>query len=265
MLSNYSVLSNNLSFDNYILLYESGVDVKDILPIRSNNPTVSETYKIFSLSNVSIKIINVKESYLHLIKLKKIEHFIKDLCSKSRDKDNVYFYMIPIQTVLGTIVGFIFRSVFHLPGLKRTYASVYSPFVDNIKKVPFMFGFYEDFKNFSKQDSCEPIVITEGVKDCIYLKQFYPYCLSNNTSKLGFNSYILRNLTDKIIIVYDNDTAGRESSFKEPYLLKKLGFYVERVPLDRDIKDPASYINYPTLENSFKHRLLRSINILRTV
>ena len=243
------------SIENYINLYNEGSNI-----VTGMEPLQNETYRVLTLSNTDIRIIDRDKVYSKLVRLKKIEHFLGG---------NKYFYMIPVQTVKGTIVGFISRRVIDEPtnynykdGRYHTYNSDKGVY---LKRVSPMYGFYKDFENFDRdsRNGAKPIVVCEGLKDCIYLKQFYPYVLSINTSTLGYKlPMVLRNLTDKLIFVSDNDDTGIKSYFKDRYNARKLDFYVSKVNLDDDIKDPASYISYPELENKFKQRFLRTIEYL---
>lgn len=259
------------SIESYIRLYNEGTPIKNIKPLNNEN------YKVFSLANTDIRIIDRDKVYDKLIRLEKIKYFLNDhivfdrYTGKSKSVEgNRYFYMIPVQTVEGTIVDFIFRRVFdikksdHFDFKKNRYHSV-KPYKSNIiKKIPFMYGFYKDFKNFDSDsiNGAKPIVICEGCKDCIYLKQFYPYVLAINTSTIGFNGHILRNITDKIVVVSDSDEAGSEAYFKDRYSLRKLDFKIGKVKLDEGIKDPASYIKHKDMEVNLKRRLFKVIRDL---
>jgi len=268
MSSNYDVFVDD-SIENYINLYNEGKNInRDIEPLQNEN------YRVLSLANTDIRVLDRDEVYEKLVRLDKIKFFLNDHVVRNTvtGKDtfvagNRYFYMIPVQTVKGTIVDFIFRRTFdsQLNGFdfkKNRYHSVKPIKEDTIKRVPFMYGFYKDFENFDydSRNGSKPIVVCEGSKDCIYLKQFYPYVLSINTSTIGFNAYILRNLTNKIVFVSDSDETGTKEFYKDRYILKNLGFRVLKVKLDKGIKDPASYINYPELEETFKKRFLKTID-----
>ena len=245
------------SIERYVALYERGTDIKHIKPL------LNESYKIFVGSNTSIRVISIKDNYELLTRNKKVHYFInqirkEDIYRSKKYNINItdsYFYMIPIQTVNGTIIDFILRSVFG----KKEYSRPVDINVGNIKKVPYMYGWYEDFKDYDSHNKCKPIVVCEGIKDSIYLKRFYPYILSNNTSHLGFNAHILRNITDKIILVYDNDEAGVKSRYSDKILLDKLRFNQYIITLDNGIKDPATYLDHPELEIKFRNKLLNAI------
>ena len=116
-----------LNFEDYITLHESGRSIHDLQPLDN------ETYKVFSLSNVDIRVVDRDQSYKLLVKTEKLKHFTTDRDGIS----NRYFYSIPVQAPNGEYVGFIYRALFG-----HDYASIYRPFEDKIKRVPYMFGFY---------------------------------------------------------------------------------------------------------------------------
>jgi len=247
----------NDSIENYNLVYGRGTSIKNIKPIDD------ETYKIFSISNTDIRIVGIKDNYDVLIRTKKIHHYLNTIKKQdlirakkygSKLKDS-YFYMIPVQTVKGSVVGYIFKNVFG----KKSYASVFKKTTDYVKSTPYMYGFYKDFLTFDNSTTCKPIVVCEGSKDCMYLKQYYPYVLSNNKARVSFNANILRNITNKIIMVYDNDDVGNRNTKLDSNILKKQGFYVQKLQLDEGIKDPASYIKFPELGLNFAKRFKKLI------
>lgn len=219
---------SKLNFKDYIELHKSGRSIRDLSPLDN------ETYKVFISSNTDIRVIDRDQSYSLLVKTEKLKHF-------TTDKDGIsnrYFYSIPVQSPSGDYVGFIYRALFG-----HDYASIYRPFENKVKRVPYMFGFFNDFQNYDRHTMCMPIVVCEGVKDAIVLKRFYPYVLSNNTSALRVNANILANITDKVILAYDNDETGRKEIQKDKRKLANLGCSVDT--LQYTFKDAGEYINHP--------------------
>lgn len=261
------------SIENYIKLYNTGVNIKEIEPIANEN------YKIFSLANTDIRVFDTdnKNTLEAMIPLKQIKHFANDHITidlkTGKDievKGNKLFYMIPIQTPRGTISNFIFRRIFdsrksHFKSVRYHTASLNKDSYDKqegySKAVPLMYGWYKDFDDYAKVSGsrAKPIVVCEGPKDCMYLKQFYPYVLSLNTSTIGFNALVLRNITNKLIFVSDADDVGQKSFGLDNYILKKLHFTVGRVKLAEGVKDPASMVDKPEEEKNFKRKFLAEI------
>lgn len=185
------------NIDEYIALHKSGI------PLNRVKPIACQTFNTLKNSNVDIRIIDRDKNLGRLYKLGQLGQFSKDTVEHSHR----YFYSIPLQTVTGTIVGFIYRTVYG-----KAYTTVSRSFNNKECKVPIMFGFYKDFENFDQFEHSKPIIVCEGLKDCITLKKIYPYVLSNNTSHMGMNLQVLSNLTNKFILIYDNDKAGQDGT-----------------------------------------------------
>lgn len=235
-------------FSTYLSLYNKGVKLSDFKPINN------QTYKVLSMSSVDIRVINRKENYNVLV-----SSLIKDDIKIFLKQCGDYFYMIPIQTPKGTIVGFILRSVYG-----RKYHTYSREFKNFKNKIPLMFGFYKDFKNWDKLKKSYPIVVCEGLKDCIMLKKIYPFVLANNTSSLGTNMHVLRNLTNKFILVYDNDETGITNNKLDKQKLQNLGCFVDIVKYDdvQGIKDISDCIKDVRLLKNFKARFINQIKNL---
>lgn len=214
-----------VNIQDYIDLYNHGLELSQIKPLSN------QTYRIFKRSKVPIRIVHRSEVYKNPMAFEKIKHFTKN---------NEYFYMIPVTTIKETIVGFILRGV-----LNSDYSTVSREF-DNIEaKVPLLFGFDKSFETFDKKGKCFPIIICEGSKDCITLKNFYPYTVAVNTSSMGLSAYVLINLSNKFVLAYDNDKAGADGIERDKKILRKLGAQVVSLDLDKGLKDCSDYLDNP--------------------
>ena len=94
------------------------------------------------------------------------------------------------------------------------------------------------------------------------LKRIYPYVLANNTSSLGINAQILRNITDSFLLAYDNDKAGAEGIEKDKKVLRNLGAYVESIKLHDGFKDCADYLEHPQEFEELKKQVRRKLKSL---
>lgn len=145
--------------------------------------------------------------------------------------DNPYFWMIPLKTPTKEIYGFILKSY-----TQKAYRNIFCQ-----EHISCFFGF-QNFKDFKYN---YPIILCEGTKDQIVLQRLYPYTLACLTSGLnGFDDIsIIRQLTDKVILCYDNDDAGKKSALRDKEKLIKTGckcstaFYCS--------KDPGELYNNP--------------------
>lgn len=224
-----------INFESYINLFNYGRSIKDMEPIDD------QTYKVLRSSNLDIRVFDREECFRPLSKTKKLDRFTVD----TKYGSHRFFYTIPVQTPSGDYVGFIYRTVF-----TKAYASVYRPFKNRENKVPYMFGFFRDFQSYNRHTSqmktCMPIIVCEGAKDAIILKSFYPYVVSNNTSSMGLNNYVISNITDKVLLAYDNDETGHMSTKKDKKILSGLGCSVDSITIKDGYKDIADYVNHPT-------------------
>ena len=238
--------TNTVNIQDYIDLYNRGIKLDGIKPLNN------QTYKLFKESGLDIRIIQRSMTYSNARAYSKIKYFVKG---------NEYFYMIPVTTVKGTIVGFIVRGV-----LKSDYNTVSRTFSSYETKVPLMFGFDKKFLNYDRQaeknNKCYPIIVCEGSKDCMMLKKIYPYVLANNTSSMGLNAQILRNISDSFLLAYDNDQAGAEGIEKDKRILRGLGAYVESIKLHNGFKDCADYLGHPKEFEELKTQIKRKLKSL---
>lgn len=238
--------TNTVNIQDYIDLYNQGIKLDGIKPLNN------QTYKLFKESGLDIRIIKRSQTYANARAYGKIKYFVKN---------NEFFYMIPVTTVKGTIVGFIVRGV-----LNSDYNTVSRTFSSYETKVPLMFGFDRKFllydKQAEKENKCYPLIVCEGSKDCMMLKKVYPYVLANNTSSMGLNAQILRNISDSFLLAYDNDKAGQEGIEKDKKILRGLGAYVESVKLHEGFKDCADYLGHPNEFEDLKKQIRRKLKNL---
>lgn len=218
-----------VNIEDYINLYEGGLKLDQIKPLQN------QTYRLFKSSNIDIRIVSSRSTLNNFSAFKKIEFFMMG---------NDYFYMIPVTTIKGTIIGFILRGV-----TSKSYSTISREFSATDKKVPLMFGFDKSFANYDEQclkkGGALPIIVCEGSKDCLMLKKLYPYVLANNTSSMGLNATVLRNISDKFLLAYDNDKPGQDGIARDKKLLRNMGCYVDNIRLHNQYKDCADYLDDP--------------------
>lgn len=235
-----------VNINDYIKLYNEGISLDKIKPLSN------QTYKLFKQSGADIRIVHRSKTYANASAFSKINHFMLS---------NEYFYMIPVTTIKGTIVGFIVRGV-----LKKDYGTVSRTFSSYEKQVPLMYGFDKHFQKYDeeveKRGKCLPIIVCEGSKDCMMLKRFYPYVLANNTSSMGVNAQVLRNISNKFLLAYDNDSPGQEGVKRDKATLRNLGAYVESLQLHEGFKDCADYFEYPDKFEELKKQIKEKLSKL---
>lgn len=123
--------------------------------------------------------------------------------------DNPYFWMIPLFTISGETFGYVLKSY-----TQKAYRNIFCE-----EHICSFFGFH-NFKNFKYNT---PIILTEGIKDCLVLHRLYPFSLACLTSGLNGADDLkaITRLTNKVILAYDNDKAGLNSSNRDKERLLK--------------------------------------------
>lgn len=67
----------------------------------------------------------------------------------------------------------------------------------------------------------DPVILVEGLMDCDVIKQFYPNTMAVLTSSLTRNQVAtLTRLTDRVILMLDNDEAGKKGTVASEKSLK---------------------------------------------
>lgn len=146
-------------------------------------------------------------------------------------RENKYFWIIPLEISPGKVYGYMVR------GYSQKSYNVFR--LNNIPAV--IFGLY-DFEKFNFHK--DYVIITEGVKDALTIKTLYPYTISLNTAGLTVNSFnLLKAITNKFILIYDNDRAGKEATEKDLKLLKDNHCIAHSIKLR--FKDPGEYAKHP--------------------
>lgn len=237
-----------VNIQDYIELYKTGMSLEKIKPLAN------QTYRLFaSCKDTGIKIVHRNHAYKNVRAFNKIKFF-----TKVQD----YFYMIPVTTIKGTIVGFILRSVTG----SSSYNTISRSFKSYETQVPLMFGFDKKFLNYDsdyeKRNKCYPIIVCEGCKDCLMLKKIYPYVLANNTSSMGLNAHVLRNISDSFLLAYDNDKAGKEGMEKDKKVLRGMGAYVDSISLHEGFKDCAEYFGNTEKFKELKEQVKKKLKDL---
>jgi len=243
-----------------IIMEEKVVDITEYIELHKNGIPISkvrtidnQTFHVLRDCGIDVRIIDRDKNLTRLYSMGSLMTFSKD----TKEYSHRFFYSIPLQTVSGTIVGFIYRTVFD-----KSYTTITRTFKDKDHKVPIMFGFYKDFENYDENETCKPIIVCEGLKDCITLKKIYPYVLSNNTSHMGINLQVLSNLTNKFILIYDNDKAGEDGTAMDISNVQKMKYDVIEMNISDGYKDITDLSENPERFKRLKDSLLHHIEQL---
>lgn len=177
-------------------------------------------YRAFSLLKGSPpSIVSVKDHIQHIPFDNPHIEFIKS--SKT-------FWLIPLQSVQDLCIGFMIKSY----RVKRAYRLLSEPCI-----LPPVYG-WSQFKDFRNGD---PVIITEGIKDVAFIQQYYPFTLGVLSASIPQSILeLLKIITDKVIIAFDNDLAGkRQSENIKKELLKS---HIKCVSVFPILKDYGDYI-----------------------
>ncbi|MFK5282019.1 hypothetical protein ACI3PL_20925, partial [Lacticaseibacillus paracasei] len=77
-----------------------------------------------------------------------------------------------------------------------------------------------------------------------------------------------RNITNKFILVYDNDETGIPSTKSDKELLRNMGCFVDSIQIEDDLlndkkyKDVSDLLDNPAKFSTFKKELVRKIKFL---
>lgn len=202
---------------DFVRLYSHAMSILDLVKQDDEN------FQCFYMKKgLPVKLVETKLHIKDIYPLKSFYGFFEK---------HPYFWMIPIANPTHKICGFILRGYF-----EKDYRTVFEYSQDNLAPL---FG-WEDFGNFELD---QPVVLCEGIKDAIFLKQHYPYVLSVNGSEItSVNVEILKRITSKVILCYDNDKTGKYSSSKDIKMLSEFGFNCKVLLPLGEVKDCAEYI-----------------------
>lgn len=216
-MSNKQEIDDLKHLKQFINLYKQCSDARKLSKVKN------EEKQVFSLKNkgLPVRFGNSRKLLDYIPEREGLYDFWTD---------NKYFWIIPMEVEPGKVYGFTVRG----------YEKEYNVF-RLTSSLPVIFGLYDfqDF-NYGKQ----PIILVEGIKDALVMKTLYPYTLALNTAGLTQNSInFVRGLTNRFILVYDNDKAGREATKRDKETLRNLGSRVIDVPIR--LKDVGKHIQYP--------------------
>lgn len=119
-------------------------------------------------------------------------------------------------------------------------------------------------KNFKYGD---PIILVEGIADRDVISSFYPNtlgCMTSHMSTMQFE--ILKVLTDKVILGYDNDEAGIKGSKKDSWRCKQEGIAWRKLHHFHDFKDAGDLAEslYTNDEMLFQQASLYYKNVINS-
>ena len=182
--------------------------------------------------------------FQHLVKKEFPEEKIMSLgLAKRNETGEIYDsfrnrIIFPIYNVNAQIVGFGGRIIEKNTNLPKYLNSPDSPI---FKKGNELFGIKHQGENIRKKGFA---MLMEGYLDVLTAQKngFESAVASLGTAFTGEQAQLLKKYTDKILISYDNDEAGKNAIIKAGYILKKYDFDVKCLVMDGNEKDPDEFL-----------------------
>ena len=146
--------------------------------------------------------------------------------------------IFPIYNIEGKIVAFGGRIIEKNSNLPKYLNSPDSPI---FKKGRELFGIKYQGENIKKKGF---VILMEGYLDVLTAQKngFENAVASLGTAFTEEQAQLLKKYTDKILIAYDNDEAGRNAVIKAGYVLKKYDFDIKCLVLKGEEKDPDEFL-----------------------
>ena len=182
--------------------------------------------------------------FQHLVKKEFPEEKIMSLgLAKRNETGEIYDsfrnrIIFPIYNVNAQIVGFGGRIIEKNTNLPKYLNSSDSPI---FKKGNELFGIKHQGENIRKKGFA---MLMEGYLDVLTAQKngFESAVASLGTAFTEEQAQLLKKYTDKILISYDNDEAGKNAIIKAGYILKKYDFDVKCLVMDGNEKDPDEFL-----------------------
>lgn len=141
--------------------------------------------------------------------------------------------MFPIIDVRGNVIGFGGRV---LDNSTPKYLNSPETIVFNKRKNLFAL-------NLAKKSKAGFLILVEGYMDAIALHQYGFDCAvaSLGTALTEDGATLISRYTDRVILIYDGDSAGQNATQRAIPILEKAGLHVNVLKM-RDAKDPDEYL-----------------------
>lgn len=184
------------------------------------------------------------ELFQHLLKKEFPEEKIIELGLVKRNENGEIYdsfrnrVIFPIYNINSQIVGFGGRIIEKNTNLPKYLNSPDSPI---FKKGNELFGIKHQGENIRKKGFA---MLMEGYLDVLTAQKngFENAVASLGTALTEEQAQLLKKYTDKILISYDNDEAGKNAIIKAGYILKKYDFDIKCLVIDGNEKDPDEFL-----------------------
>lgn len=229
--------------DRFKDLYDQAIDVREVKPFDCSEYRAFKHY-----TGSPIKLVYSKT---HMDLFPNFPPFFKFY------GENDHFWMIPCEIPTkdpnkNKIFGFVLRAFSDSGTRKYMNFHVGDTF-------PLIFGL-QDFRDFKLGS---PIVLNEGVKDNLFVKQYYKYSISCLTNSININVLnMLMNITENFVVAFDTDSRGAKGSKKLIKIIQKNGGSATPMYTTYSVKDWGEFfdvgMNEETLKDHMKSMLIFS-------
>lgn len=221
-------------------------DVSDLRPQRyllDSRGFTQEQIKDFKLGYIGSR------DYLKDDGSTAYKDFLKKTRGSERIRDSI---LIPVHNLAGSVVGLNCRFIEPKPGVEK-YFNFTS---EGAKRDGVFFGIMQALPYIRKT---KVVYVTEGSFDAISLSSVLPNTVSAMTNSLFEDQFwILDQIAEKIVIIFDSDERGKEGAeiVQNKYKSKKV------VLKELRGKDPNSLLTSSSKEE-FENYVLKYLTILR--
>ena len=230
----YSVIQKVANF--YRENLKKSKEAKNYLKEREISPNTIEKFLLgYSPEDISLLLKFAEKENISIEELKKVGVLTQSLDGsvKDRFKGRIIF---PIKDHLGRIVAFGGRIIKEKTNLPKY---INSPETKIYNKSKVLYGFYEA-KEYLREKKYG--IIVEGYFDLLSMYQvgFKNTVATLGTSLTEYHSKLLKKFVNKVILMFDNDKAGKEATIRAAKILLSQDIDVYYLPLkDKDPDDLA--------------------------
>ena len=238
----YSVLQKITDF--YIENLKKSREARDYLKKRDIFPATVEKFSIgYSPVDIHKLLKYIEKENISIEELKKAGVIVQSLNGEIKDrfKGRIIF---PIKDHLGRVVAFGGRII---SSVSKSPKYINSPETKLYNKSKVLYGFFEA-KDYLREKKYG--IIVEGYFDLISLHQvgFKNVVATLGTSLTEYHAKLLKKFVNKVVLMFDNDNAGKEAVIRASKILLSQNIEVYYSPLTDKDPDELSKKGFKEVE-----------------
>lgn len=167
-------------------------------------------------------------------------------------KENPIFWLIPCEIPGHKAIGFILRSFEEKP-IPKSSSKKRSYYQFTVKgTMPIVYGLHA-FGDFQRNTT---IILVEGVKDALFLSQYYPYVIAVLTNSVSdYICMMIQRLTNSVVFAFDVDAGGKRHENKLTKRFRELVVKREFLKTSRSVKDWANFFSTGLQEDQLREEM----------